>query len=376
VRAMKIWANSADSHFLEPEDMWEQILPRSLAERMPRTVKEDDWETVHVDGTTFRRRLPKAMTYKGQDGRTIVEINTRPPGASDLTARVKDLDGEGIWAEVIFPSLGLWLDYIKDPELLRIATRAENEWIKYNIQDVAPGRFVPAAQLSLLSVDDAVAEVEHAANLGLHVVSLPTGLPDGVDDYNRDSWEPLWAAAEDAGIVVAFHVGSGEEDVSVFSGPGGAVLNYVEVVYPVQRIVTKLVCSGALDRHPKLRILIAEGGASWIPSLGDRMEEAYRQHAVFVRPKLARSPHEILYSQVYASFQHDESAVPTVAAMGFTNVAWGADYPHLEGTFGHTQDTLHHLFDATDAAVRERITVGTFRELFPHVDPIPSVIEA
>ena len=35
--------------------------------------------------------------------------------------------------------------------------------------------------------------------------------------------------------------------------------------------------------------------------------------------------------------------------MGWQNVCWGSDYPHLEGTFGHTQKTLHELFDDVDA---------------------------
>ena len=67
--ADKIWAHSGDSHFLEPEDLWQQILPAKQAERMPRTEKVgDNEEIVHVDGKSFHRQLPKIMTAKG-DGR-------------------------------------------------------------------------------------------------------------------------------------------------------------------------------------------------------------------------------------------------------------------------------------------------------------------
>jgi hypothetical protein len=109
-----------------------------------------------------------------------------------------------------------------------------------------------------------------------------------------------------------------------------------------------------------------------VPFLGDRMNEGYRQHGMFVRPQLSKLPKEILYRQVYASFQHDESAPAACAAMGFRNVLWGSDYPHLEGTHGHTQKTLHELFDDQPADVRERITVGAFKELFPHVSDPPA----
>jgi hypothetical protein len=122
-----------------------------------------------------------------------------------------------------------------------------------------------------------------------------------------------------------------------------------------------------LDRHPGLKIVISEAGACWAPFLGDRMNEGYRQHGMFVRPALSRLPKEILYRQVYASFQHDESAPATCAVMGFDNVMWGSDNPHLEGTYGHTQKTLQALFDDQPEAVHRRVIVLAFKELFPHV---------
>jgi predicted TIM-barrel fold metal-dependent hydrolase len=369
----KLWANSGDSHFLEPDDLWFQILPKAQAERMPRSEKVgEDEEIVHIDGESFRRRLPKVITKKGADGLTITELSSRPPGSRDIRARLADLDEEGIWAEVVFPSLGLWQNMLKDPVLVRDATRAENEWMLSEIQEVAPDRLVPTGQLPLLSTTDAVAEIYHCAEIGLHAVYLPTGVPDGVDDYHRDSWEPVWAAAEEAGLVLAFHIGTDGGDPAILRGPGAAVANYVETTYGGQKAATKMVTSGALDRHPHLNILISEGGATWVPFLGDRMNEGYRQHGMFVHPTLSLLPKEILYRQVYASFQHDESAPAALTAMGYQNVLWGSDYPHLEGTFGHTQKTLHELFDGLSERDRDRITQGAFRDLFPHVSLKPS----
>ena len=143
----KIWANSGDSHFLEPLDLWQTILPAKLAERMPRSEIDGDEEIVHVDGITMRRKLPK-FAQKASDGRmNIAEMSYRPPGSRDLKARLADLDEEGIWAEVIYPSLGLWNPLIKDPDLVRQACKAENEWVASEIQGAAPDRFVPTAQL-------------------------------------------------------------------------------------------------------------------------------------------------------------------------------------------------------------------------------------
>ena len=71
--------------------------------------------------------------------------------------------------------------------------------------------------------------------------------------------------------------------------------------------------------------------------------------------------------QVYASFQHDETAVPAYTGMGFTNILFGTDYPHIEGTFPHTQKVLHEILDGVDDDVSYRIRLGAFLELFPSV---------
>jgi predicted TIM-barrel fold metal-dependent hydrolase len=365
----KIWANSGDSHFLEPDDLWRSSLPAALAELMPRSEKDADGlhETVHVDGQSFRRRLPAQAQME------FYEASHRPPGARDAKARMADLDSEGVWGEVIFPSLGMWNASFRTREALRAAIEVSNNWAKSEIMSVSP-RLVPTAQVSLLSIEDAIAEMQRAAGMGFRAVFLPTTPPQYVSDYNRDDWEPFWAACEEANMVIAFHIGtdpvdfaSGESIGIAYRGPGGAVLNYTETTFSGQRATMKMVASGALDRHPGLKVLVSEGGATWVPFLGDRMTEGYRQHNAMVRPKLSRSPKEIMYSQVYASFQHDETAVAAVTAMGYNNVMWGSDYPHMEGTWGHSQEVLHGLLDGVDAATVHRITRGAFLDLFPEV---------
>ena len=374
----KIWANSGDSHFLEPEDLWRESLPPRLAELVPRAEKDPDglWETVHIDGMSFRRKLPSAATTE------FLEATHRAPGARDVALRMNDLDQEGVWAELVFPSLGLWSSSFRTPEVLREALRVSNDWAYESLEKFSP-RLVTAGQVSTLDIGDAVTELERIAEMGYRAVYLPVAPHPLQKDYNRDEWEPFWTALERTGLVLAFHIGTDPVDLSsgsqagvVYRGPGGAVLNYTETTFGGQRAVMKLVASGALDRHPDIKVLISEGGATWVPFVADRMEEGYRQHHMAVRPKLNRSPREIIYSQVYASFQHDQSAVAAATYMGYNNVLWGSDYPHMEGTYGHTQETLHQLFDGADPAVRERVTVGAFRELFPDVPPLPVTVGA
>jgi len=340
---------------------------------VPRSEQDPDglWESIHVDGQVFRRRLPSIAQ------REFIKATVAAAGSRDVGKRLADLDGEGIWSELVFPSLGMWSGSFRTPELFREAMRASNDWSKETIMDHSP-RLIPTAQVSTLDIDDAVDELKRCGAMGFKAVFLPVAPHPAQRDYHHEEWEPFWATAEEIGMVIAFHIGTEPIDFAAgnsigvtYHGPGGAVLNYTETSFGGQRAVVKLVASGALDRHPNLRVLVSEGGATWVPFIADRMEEGYRQHAMVVRPKLKRSPREIIYSQVYASFQHDSSAIAAVTAMGFNNVLWGSDYPHMEGTFGHTQETLHRLFDGVDRKTTDRILFGSFVELFPDAPPPP-----
>jgi predicted TIM-barrel fold metal-dependent hydrolase len=264
--------------------------------------------------------------------------------------------------------MGLWLANLQDSDLQTVLVRAWNDWAVDEVIS-RTDRVLPSAILPFLSVEDAVEEVQRVKELGFRIVFLPTVPPGGIE-YAFDRWEPLWSAVEDSGLVLGFHIGTGGDPV-VYRGPGGAIINYWETTVPGQRVVTHLVASGALDRHPRLDVLIAEGGCSWVPALADRLDEAYRQHAMYVEPKLSMLPGEYIYRQVYTSFQHDRSAVPAYTAMGYHNIMWGDDYPHLEGTYGHTQETLHQLFDGAPESAVRAITTETFEHLF-QTAPLPA----
>ncbi|CAM3129303.1 amidohydrolase family protein [Mycobacterium colombiense] len=345
----KIWAHSGDSHVMEPDDLWTSRLPKRLADRAPRTERGEKYEIAYVDGQQISRQLNDFMDAM------------RPPGFKDLTIRLQDLDQEGVWCQLAFPSAGFWTVNINDPELARAVARAWNEWAHDDFM-AEQNRILTPAILPLTDAGDAVTELEWAAEQGFQSVFLPCSMPDD-KAWGLDLWEPLWDAADAANMVLAYHIGTGRENV-VYRGPGGAIVNYMETTYPGMRVVSHLVACGALDRRPNLKLLIAEGGAGWVPALGDRLDEAYRQHGMFVRPRLSRLPSEIMRQQVYASFQHDVSAVQIIEETQYFNVMWGDDYPHLEGTYGHTQETLHQLFDDVDPRIAQRVLRGTFEELF------------
>ncbi len=369
----KIWANSGDSHLMEPPDLFTENLPAEQAERMPRSLKDPDgaFETIYVDGQQFRRKLPKRDIRDPETGETVLE---RAPGSNDMRLRLQDLNQEGIWAELIYTSIGMWMHSIRDPELMAAGCRVVNDWgIRY--QRFSP-RYVCTAMIPILSVESAVAEIERSAEMGFYVASLPVAPYAATPDWHEPYWEPMWASLEAAGIIVGYHIGSDPHDASqsngvYFRGTGGHLLNYLETTFGGQRAVAKMVTSGVFERHPSLKAIVSEGGATWGPFLADRLDEAHRQHASKTWPRLSQLPSEYVFENVYASFQHDRTAVTAMTAQGWRNICWGSDYPHIEGTYGHTQKLAHELFDDLSPADRHRITKGAFEELFPRVPPAP-----
>jgi predicted TIM-barrel fold metal-dependent hydrolase len=171
---VKVRANSGDSNFLEPSDLFNERLPKRLAERMPRSEKAVDGlsETVYIDGESFTRRLPRPIQDGSFKSETIMPLSARPPGSHDPVLRLRNLDQEGIWGEVTYPSLGLWGNMVKDPELIREGAKALNDWAFETLVGTST-RYVPAALIPLADVDDTVREVERVAEMGYLTVFAP-----------------------------------------------------------------------------------------------------------------------------------------------------------------------------------------------------------
>src|SRR5258708_30985190 len=157
----KIWVNSGDSHFLEPDDLWDRELPSDLASRMPKVIRDDEarTETVQIDGMEFVRPVPNPNVEE------FYEESFRAPGARDVAARLKDLDQEGIWGEIIFPSVGMWNSSFRDPDLLRMFVEVSNDWAHSEIESFS-SRFIVAYQVPMLSIEQADVELRRLSKFG------------------------------------------------------------------------------------------------------------------------------------------------------------------------------------------------------------------
>jgi predicted TIM-barrel fold metal-dependent hydrolase len=252
------------------------------------------------------------------------------------------MDRDWVDAELVFPTLGLMIPRIDDPEAQAAACAIWNDWA-WDYTEVLRDRLIPSAMIPCIDFGLALAEVKRVIAKGYAAVTLWEGL----NNYNDPRWDPIFAYAAKQGVPLVFHTGVGDINIRALKGPGGALYNYTRQMNDAVDVITQLVAGGVLDRNPGAKVAFIESGASWLVALAERMDEVEVAHANFVRPKLSRPSSQIIDDQVWASFQHDRSCILAAQAglPGARNVMWGSDYPHAEGTFPISRRIVDELFD-------------------------------
>jgi predicted TIM-barrel fold metal-dependent hydrolase len=357
---VKPFVFSADSHIMEPGNIFLDGLPASMKKYAIRTQMEGDYLTTRTEEKIiYRLRV-------GQHREKALGDNERK-GIREIAGRLDDMNLEGIDSEICFPSLGLWMYAIDDPEAEAASCRLYNDW---NDQFLGqhPERFVRCGMLPVNDFALTVAELEYLASKGFTAAMLPAVTPGHLPKYNNEEWDPVFAKAAELGIVFVMHTGTGLETVVHERGPGAAIINYTNQMADAINSCQYLVAGGVLDRNPKAKVAFIESGASWLVALAERMDEVSVAHANFVRPKLSRSPSEIIDDQVWASFQHDRACIAAAAAglPGARNVMWGSDYPHAEGTFPISRKIQNELFEGLDVSeeIKRNVLGLTAAKLF------------
>jgi predicted TIM-barrel fold metal-dependent hydrolase len=357
---------SADGHVVEPSDLFETQVPASLRRYGLRSEKVDGMMIAYAgDNVTSRRPLDAGPPRLGPDGEVFGRPDRR--GNREIEYRLKDMELDGVDAEIPFPSLGLTAFMIENAEAELATAQAYNDWNHGLLKDHVD-RFVRCGIVPVRDTAMGVAEMERLAGLGFTAAMIPSVIDpqSGLPPYTSDYWDPIFAAAQRLGIVFAMHTGTGRYDVLSFRGPGGAIMNYGIQSCDGWVSIMALVSGGVLDRYPGSHVVVIEGGASWLAPLCERMDEIYVAHAPFVRPKLSIMPSEVVARQVHCQFQTDRAAIMARSVTGTQALIWGADYPHHEGTFPHSRNVLAHLFDGIDISETEQADIlgGNAARLF------------
>jgi predicted TIM-barrel fold metal-dependent hydrolase len=372
----KYYMVSVDTHGVEPLDFLEKRIEKQYLHRIPRVkIDEDGAQWLITEGIQpmlvkpgrnaqkhllAREAFEEPDFFQPYTSRMEPEDQLRYRASVDLQQRVRDAETDGVDAEIIFPNKGLLCFATSDPIFQQAMFRAWNRWARENFADYW-GRFIPMAVIASGHLEGALAEVKWAAEQGFKGFTLPNkpifGPPrSGELQYNDKSFEPLWSLIEEVDLPITFHVSTGRDPRAV-TGLGGAVINYVCHSMPtVMDPLVNLISSGVFERHPKLKAGSIEGGIGWVPWMLEAMDYSFQAHHMWVRPVMPELPSFYYRRNCFSAFMEDHVTLPRAEELHLVdNLMWSNDYPHHEGSWPHSAESIERQMGCLSEASRAKI---------------------
>jgi predicted TIM-barrel fold metal-dependent hydrolase len=367
----KLMIISSDCHAGALPATYEEYLPQQYREPARRWWIEFAREMLARTGTFFDQEAVEEYEEKAGDGQGIFgphsgkkkewsdddlyrmlsdETSAFAPrkGEFDIGVRASDLDADGVAGEILFPQMvpfgGGLIQYrdAVDPVLNLEGIRAYNRWLA-DFCGTNPHRHAGVGLFNLDDIDVAVAEIRNAREIGLWAgVLLPTSTGDH-PFYHHPRYEPIWAICEELEMPIHSHSGWAPDYGDV---PSATAMYITEVDMWAHRPFAALVWSGAFERHPRLKFILTETGCSWILEtlrmLEFKADIPFFKH--FTR-ELSLRPSEYFARQCYlgASFLPPNEGDDR-HRIGLDKLMWGTDYPHLEGSWPNTLESLRATF--------------------------------
>ena len=327
-----------DTHFTEPPSLWTSRAPAALREVAPRVVKNAEGNPQWIVGRDLPLSPPGFCVVRADGSKiagrfSLQTFEEMTPAASEADARLRVMDELGIRLQIVYPNIlgfaGGSIMQVEDAALRLFCVTAYNDAVA-ELQAQARGRLRPQSLIPFWDVKLAVKELarcqDELALTGFTMTDSPEAW--GQPSLNDAYWDPLWAVAQERGLPVNFHIGSG--------GTGGVVWGGMEVARLLaslstilfmnnMRCLTNLIFSGLLDRFPALNFVSVESGIGWIPFLLEACEYQMDENAV----PLKLRPREYFARQIYASFWFErEDVARTIERLGASNVMVETDFPH------------------------------------------------
>ncbi len=337
-----------DTHISEPEDLWtSRLSAKKWGDKIPRVVpdprgpRQDSGQIDDMWIWNGHRVMATALlAYAGHDS----PFPSHPPTLADAhpasyqaSARLKLLDEVGLHAQVIYPNVcgfgaGGFLT-LEDPELMLEACRAYNDFLT-EWCDADPQRLIPICALPFWDVDAAVKEIERCAKMGHKGVLFGArtetfGLPWLADPH----WDPVWAAAQDLGLPVNFHIAGGNLDQPVV-WPGhhaksrvisGSVLFFLDNGFAI----TEVIVGGVAHRFPRLNFVSVESGVGWLPFFIEALDWQWKNNGgAQDHPEFGLLPSEYFRRQIYGCFWFEQESARLALETFPDNIMYETDFPH------------------------------------------------
>jgi predicted TIM-barrel fold metal-dependent hydrolase len=361
---------STDDHVIEHPRVWLDRLPAADRDAGPRIVDEDGTQIWEYEG----RRYPQ-MALNAVAGRPREEFGLEPtrydqilPGCYDPVARVKDMDADGIEAQLCFPSFPKFAGTVflqgRDQRLALRCVQAWNDFMLDEWCAAAPGRFIPVVILPLWDPGLAAAEVERTAAKGARTISFPENpAPLGLPSFHTDHWDPVFAAAQAAGMPLSMHFGtSGKAPATADDAPFAVAI----ALFGCNSMYTTadLLFSPVFHKFPELKVALSEGGIGWIPYMLERIDSTWERHKYYTGVNRDVRPSDLFRRHIWGCFIDDEFGIANRHAIGVDRITWECDYPHSDSNWPEARKrAAEALADVPDDEVH-RIVELNARALF------------
>ena len=354
---------SADSHVIEPRNLWVERVDKLFRERAPRVVRDPNrlkGEWFICEGLEPR---PASLAFAaGKDPSEYNEFQKATnyddgiPGGWEAAPRLKDMALDGVEAEVIYTTLGFRLFGLLDEPFQRELFRVYNNWLA-ELCSYDPKHLLGLALIPLLDIEAGVQELRRCAKMGLRGALIMCSPPEG-QSYADRTFDPFWAEAQELRMPLSLHLGTGHGRESRYDAD--LFLRAMTIPHEVQRTFATLLFGGVLERFPHLKFVSAENDIGWVPHFLARADLTFHKLGSL---KLGASggatlkmlPSEYFRRQVYATFIDDRVGVRNTDLFGVDNYMWSSDYPHLMATWPRSREAVARNFQGISEEVKGKI---------------------
>jgi predicted TIM-barrel fold metal-dependent hydrolase len=332
-----------DTHIIEPYDLWtSRISVSKYGDKVPHVkwdekAQEDAWFFgPERTGAAAGAAMAGWHEYPPKHPRKLRDAHTYTWHAED---RLKKMDDMGIYAQILYPNVagfgaGRYLA-LQDPQLMLLCVQAYNDWLS-EWASADRKRLIPQMALPFWDIEASIVEMQRAAKLG-HKGIVMCGEPEHfqLPRLTDPHWDRFWAAAQDMGLPINFHIGTGDMWYFEMMHPSvGEHAHFASMgaLFSMDnaKVIAQIVCGGVCHRFPKLNFVSVESGVGWLPYLLAGLDYQWKNCGVSKEhPEYGLLPSEFFKRQFYGSFWFERGTIKsTIELLGADNILYETDFPH------------------------------------------------
>jgi predicted TIM-barrel fold metal-dependent hydrolase len=335
--------------------MWHPYVDKEFLKWAPRTITISNGghgiyfpgdDRVAPLGFQFYTTLPPERAAEGRwitAAPTGARYDTPLVGSGDGYQRVREMDRDGIDADVLFPAVFGGRAIKSIPREAHAALcRGYNDWLTQEYTAADPERLWGLALIPPY-VEDAIEEMRRVN--GMPGIYATAGWPE-TDDPEDDRF---WEAAIELDMPLTTH-GLGSPPPVDWPPPA----KRDELVVVGQPVVgsglaaingVKFILSGLLDRLPSLHIFFAETGVGWLPFTYEALDRLWEQSHLWSNAELSKPPSQYWKDHFHYSFMVDRFGIEHRHEIGITQIMWSTDFPHMNSNWPESVDLIEREFE-------------------------------